>query len=139
MTSKKLRVVFDTNVLIAFLIGKRLGALKTHLANGLVVIVVSDRLLEELLLVTTRPKLRKYFPNEAVAELITLLDVTAEKVNAPAKHALCRDAKDNFLLDLIEHAKVDYLVTGDQDLLMLHPFGSTQIVTPTFFSSMLLE
>jgi predicted nucleic acid-binding protein len=31
----------------------------------------------------------------------------------------CRDPKDQMFLDLAQSAKVDYLVTGDEDLLVL--------------------
>lgn len=33
-----------------------------------------------------------------------------------------RDPKDNFLLDLIDFSKADYLVTGDKDLIFHNSF-----------------
>jgi len=44
-----------------------------------------------------------------------------------------RDPKDNFLLDLIDFSKADYLVTGDKDLLAHHPFKTAQIITAASF------
>jgi predicted nucleic acid-binding protein len=44
-----------------------------------------------------------------------------------------RDLKDNFLLDLIDFSKADYLITGDKDLLELNPFKTAQILTPQEF------
>ena len=46
---------------------------------------------------------------------------------------MSRDPKDNFLLDLIDFSKADYLVTGDKDLLEHNPFKTAQILTPNEF------
>ena len=46
---------------------------------------------------------------------------------------LCRDPKDNKFLELAADGQADYLITGDQDLLVLHPFQATQIFTPAQF------
>ena len=35
---------------------------------------------------------------------------------------VCRDPKDNYLLALAKDAKADFLITGDQDLLVLKIF-----------------
>jgi len=51
---------------------------------------------------------------------------------------LCKDPKDNFLLDLIEGSKADVLVTGDKDLLKLNPFNLTHIITPKQFEQFLI-
>ncbi|WP_281163572.1 putative toxin-antitoxin system toxin component, PIN family [Psychroflexus tropicus] len=46
---------------------------------------------------------------------------------------LCRDPKDNFLLNLLVDSKADYLITGDDDLLVLDKMERTQIMTFTEF------
>ena len=81
--------------------------------------------------------MKKYFPKESVHELIELLDTIAEKVEISPKFFISRDPKDNFLLDLIEFSKANYLVTGDKDLLILNPFKSAKIITPQNFESIL--
>jgi len=40
----------------------------------------------------------------------------------------CRDEKDNFLLALARDGKADFLVTGDDDLLILGKFEGTEIL-----------
>ena len=42
---------------------------------------------------------------------------------------ICRDEKDNFLLNLSVDGKADYLVTGDKDLLVLEMINKTRILT----------
>ncbi|MFD1631549.1 putative toxin-antitoxin system toxin component, PIN family [Pseudopedobacter beijingensis] len=59
MTSKKtIRVIFDTNVWISFLIGKRLTRIKQHIINGDIQLIVTNQLLNELRVVTSREKLK---------------------------------------------------------------------------------
>ena len=47
----------------------------------------------------------------------------------------CRDAADLHVLGLAETGQADYLITGDEDLLVLGQFGSCKIVTPRQFWS----
>jgi len=49
----------------------------------------------------------------------------------------CRDTKDNFLLNLAIDGKVDYLVTGDKDLLVLEKVGKTRVVTLAKFTELI--
>ena len=46
---------------------------------------------------------------------------------------LCRDFKDDMFLELALAAKADFLITGDADLLALHPFNQTAILTPATY------
>ncbi|MBK9332385.1 MAG: putative toxin-antitoxin system toxin component, PIN family [Ignavibacteria bacterium] len=133
MKEKNFRVIFDTNVWISFLIGKSLSIVKKFIFENKITIIVSQQLIDELTEVTGRKKIRKYFPNESVLELIDLLETIAEIFVVKPTHFICRDQKDNFLLDLIEFSKADYLVTGDKDLLELTPFQTATILTPNNF------
>lgn len=67
------KVIIDTNLWISFLIGKRLGSLKQILVENQIELVLSEELLGEMVQVTQRPKLRRYFPEETVGELIRFL------------------------------------------------------------------
>ncbi|MDO8897986.1 MAG: putative toxin-antitoxin system toxin component, PIN family [Bacteroidales bacterium] len=66
-------------------------------------------------------------------ELVELLETIAITVEIKPTHFINRDPKDNFLLDLIDYSKADYLVTGDKDLLAHNPFKSAKILTPAAF------
>jgi len=135
----KIKVVFDTNIWISFLIGKRLSVVEKYVSNHQLIIVTTDQLIKEIKKVTDRESLRKYFPYSKVLELIRFLETFAEKYEITPQHFICRDPKDNFLLDLIAISKADYLVTGDKDLLTLHPFESTAILTPVDFEKILTD
>ncbi len=133
MKAKNIKVIFDTNVWISFLIGKRLSFIKHYIASGQITIVTTEQLLKEIKEVTSRDRLKKYFAEESVIELLELLDVIAEKVEIKPTYFINRDPKDNFLLDLIDFSQADYLVTGDKDLLVHNPFKSATILTPANF------
>ena len=137
MTAKRVKVIFDTNVWISFLIGKRLTRIKKHISDRKLTIVITEQLLTELRVVTGREKLKKYFPENSVKELIELLETIGDKVEIKPVHFINRDPKDNFLLDLIDFSQADFLVTGDKDLLELDPFKTARILSPTEFEKQL--
>lgn len=135
---KTVKVVFDTNIWISYLIGKYLGSLTKLIANNSLTLIFSYQLLDELETVTQKPKLRKYFPQQKVNELLELIKIVGRFYDVIPTHSLCRDPKDNFLLDLIDISNGDYLITGDKDLIELNPFKSTRILTPAEFEHELL-
>jgi uncharacterized protein len=139
MQVKSIRVIFDTNVWISFLIGKRLSIIKHYISSGQITIVTTQQLLTEIKEVTSRERLKKYFPKQSVTELLQLLETIADNVSIQPTHFINRDPKDNFLLDLIDFSKADYLVTGDKDLLLHNPFLAATILPPASFEKTLLE
>lgn len=133
MKNSSVKVIFDTNVWISFLIGKNLKKIKEYISDGRITIIVTSQLLDEIRIVTGRKKLLRYFPKESVDELIELLETIGENVKIKPTHFISKDPKDNFLLDLIDFSKADYLITGDKDLLEHNPFKSAQIISPAEF------
>ncbi|MBP6411680.1 MAG: putative toxin-antitoxin system toxin component, PIN family [Pseudarcicella sp.] len=45
-------VIFDTNVWISFLIGKRLSIIKSYISNGQITLITTQQLLNEIKVVT---------------------------------------------------------------------------------------
>jgi predicted nucleic acid-binding protein len=43
---------------------------------------------------------------------------------------VCRDPKDDFILECAVTGNADRIVTGDKDLLSLDPYGPIRILTP---------
>ena len=68
-----------------------------------------------------------------------MLKTISEKIEIKPTHFINRDSKDNFLLDLIDFSKADYLVTGDKDLLLHNPFKSAKILTAANFEIALVN
>jgi len=129
MPEKKHRVVIDTNLWISFLLTRDFSKLDRFLLTDRTIILISQELLEEIVEVAERPKFRKYFDLTELTELLVKLRQNAELVQVSSQVAVCRDDKDNFLLSLAIDGAATHILTGDKDLLVLHPFGEVQIQT----------
>lgn len=92
-----------------------------------------EQIIEEVNLVTQRPKLQKYFPATKVQELFQLLRIIGFWVEITSEVAICRDSKDDYLLALAKDSQADFLITGDADLLTLGNFEGTEILTDQDF------
>lgn len=128
-SQKPSKIIIDTNIWISFLIGKELQDLKDLIVSEKVKVITTDQLINEIRLVTSRDKLKKYFNQDKVSDLISLLDILADKVKIKKNDKVCRDPKDDFLLALSKQSRANYLITGDKDLLDIKVFGRTKIVT----------
>ncbi|MGB3262788.1 MAG: putative toxin-antitoxin system toxin component, PIN family [Microcoleus sp.] len=129
-----IKVIIDTNLWISFLIGKELANLKQLIVEGVIQVVLCEQIIEEINLVTQRPKLQKYFPVTKVQELLELLRIIGLWIEVTSEVSICRDAKDNYLLALAKDSQADFLITGDADLLTLVNFEGTKISTYKDFS-----
>jgi putative PIN family toxin of toxin-antitoxin system len=78
-------------------------------------------LLGELAAVATRPQLSKRVPTWSTdtAALLALLEREPMVALTGTSHG-CRDPKDDAVTETALAGRVDYLVTGDQDLLDVH-------------------
>ncbi len=132
-----MRVVVDTNIWISFLIGKLLTGLKSHILSGKVEIVTTHEQIEEINAVVRRPKFSKYFNDEDIEELLFLVFKTSRFIKIEKKIEDCRDKKDNSILEIAAHGKVDYIVTGDRDLTDLDPYNDIRIITYHEFDNVL--
>ncbi len=127
--NESFKVIIDTNLWISFLIGKQLSSLKDLLVNQKIQPIFSAQLLEEINIVTKRPKLQQYFSPVKVADLIDFLQVIGLVIEVKSTVNICRDLKDNYLLALAKDSNADYLITGDLDLLIIKEFEGTKILT----------
>ena len=133
----KIRVVVDNNCWISFLIGRRLSKLVDLLSNERVISVICSELLAELRDVTSRPKFAKYFNQSDVESLIDFMQIIGETIEPQQSVKICRDAADDYLLALAAEAKAEYLVTGDDDLLVIKEIDGCQIVDVSTFEQII--
>jgi putative PIN family toxin of toxin-antitoxin system len=96
-------------------------------------ILISNDVLSELINVLSRSKFDRYITSEIREDFLAGLMLEAEIVPITEKITACRDPKDNKFLELAISSYADYLLTGDQDLLVLHPFRNLQIITVSNF------
>lgn len=120
-----LRVVLDTNVVISSLLFRsgRLSQLRHSWQDKRFVAVVCHQTMTELVRVLgyKKFKLSQADANNILALYMPYVEAHTLKSSANIVHVpRCRDPKDQIFLDLADSAMVDYLVTGDEDLLVLN-------------------
>jgi putative PIN family toxin of toxin-antitoxin system len=126
---KSKSVILDTNLWISFLISKYYSFLDNFVLKGKVKLIFSEELFNEFISIAERPKFKKYFSDSDINQLIQMIDKYGILIKVVSEIKLCRDIKDNFLLNLAVDSKADFLVTGDKDLLEIKNIQLTKIVT----------
>jgi putative PIN family toxin of toxin-antitoxin system len=129
-----MRVVFDTNVVVSAML-LPLSIPRQTLARALREgrLLISAATITELDAVIHLPKFDKYLSEEERIEFLTTLVHEAELVNVVERVADCRDPRDNKFLELAVSGRATHVVTGDSDLLVLHPFRGITVVSPSEF------
>lgn len=124
-----MKILFDTNLWISFMIGRRLASLRDVLNRHDVEVYISEQELEEIRTVIERPKFDKlisqetrYYFFEMVYDVCLFTDITVEAVSP------IRDPKDLYLLSMAESVPVDYIVSGDGDLTDLEVHNGIPII-----------
>lgn len=90
-----------------------------------------------------RPKFDRYQPTETRREFAAFLCQRAALFAVSETQVLsvdpaCRDPKDNKFLALLQARAADVLISSDGDLLVLHPWNGTSILTPAAFIEKLM-
>jgi len=136
-----MRVVVDVNILVRALIKPdgTVGPILQRLRDGAFTLLYSESILEELLDVLSRPRIRaKYqLEDDDIETVLLLVLLRGEPVTPSRRVTACRDPLDNKFLEVAVAGEADVVVSGDQDLLVLNPFEGIQIVTAATFLAML--
>lgn len=125
------RLVLDTNVFVsALLFESSTPARVLDHAFDRCQLIFTDNTQRELIATMTSVKLDRYV---ALARREALLLRVAPLIELAAVWQLvrvCRDPHDDAVLEAGVNGAADAIVTGDKDLLSLHPFSGIRIVTP---------
>jgi putative PIN family toxin of toxin-antitoxin system len=128
------RVVVDNNVLIRrLLLPSAIPARAVRKAVETGQLLVSEPVLAELADVLSRQKFDRYVSIEDRQQFFRLLGRVAEIVPIVYTIHACRDPTDDKFLELAVNGSADLIVTGDNDLLVLNPFRSIPIITPSHY------
>lgn len=139
-----IRAVLDTNVLISGLIsasGPPRQIIDSWLAREFT-LVTSPYLIEEVHHVLTYPRIAsrlKLSEHELMVlfdKLVSLAEVELKIVPLPG---VTRDPKDDAVIACAFASKADYVVSGDQDILVLHAYEGIQMIAPVGFLDILVE
>lgn len=128
-SSNRIRLIVDTNIWISSLIGKKLVGFREMLMLPCFELITTPHLIEEILIVTSRPKFQKYFHPEDVQAFICWMHENMTCIEIGDVPRRCRDPKDDYLLELAVQSKAIYLVSGDDDLLEIGHIEGCTIMT----------
>ena len=127
-----MKVVFDTNVLVAAFVtegvcAKLLGRARRKQLD----LVISPFILKEF----EKVLLKKLSASREQMRTAAKLLSEAAQIVSPASivSGVCRDPDDDQILSCALSAEADYLVTGDSDLLELREFRKIKILPPGAF------
>lgn len=130
------RVVIDTNVFISGMLSNTstpARVVEHSMEHGQ--LLASTDTLRELMTRLMAPKFDRYLSRERRDALLARLAPIVEVVEIVQRVRASRDANDDQFLEVALNGRADVLVSGDRDLLALHPFRGTAILTPTAYLS----
>jgi putative PIN family toxin of toxin-antitoxin system len=96
-------------------------------------LLMSMAVASELTEVVRREKFDRYLSRRRREELLAGTIRDSEFLDVTVTIQMCRDPKDDKFLELAVEGHASAIVTGDADLLALHPFQGILIVTPHDF------
>ena len=115
-----IKAVIDTNVWISALLNPfgYPAKIRKSFEKGVFQVVVSEAMLEELVDVLSRPRIREKYDitPEDIEEVLTLIEHRSEYVLLSGDIEICRDKDDNLIIETAIKGKAGYLVTRDDDV-----------------------
>ncbi len=131
---KKNSFVIDTNILMsAFLLKHSPTTLAYEKAKQSGSIVASKETYNEFCDVFVRSKFDKYISLPKRLTIINELRNVLAFIKTHETITDCRDPKDNKFLELAVSANAACIITGDNDLLVLHPYRTIAIINASYF------
>jgi putative PIN family toxin of toxin-antitoxin system len=130
------KVVFDTNILIAAFLTEGICAkLLIRARRRDFDLILCDGILQEF-----KRVLKKKFtasPREISEALIILSEAAPDILEqTDSITPICRDSDDDFILACARDSVADYVVTGDEDLLVLKNYEGISILNPREFEKL---
>lgn len=127
------RFVLDTNVVISSILFPGSVVHRAMLRAQTGRILASDATALELIEVLNRPRFDGYIEASIRQALAEEYVNASELIQIPFPIRACRDPRDDKFLEVALHGRANVIITGDQDLLVLHPLQEIAILTPAKF------
>ena len=125
------RLVLDTNTLVSgVLLGDSVPGKAVRMAVTEDLMLMSEDSLYELADVLSQKKFDRYISVEDREEFVRLVLRVVEIVPIVRAVHACRDEADNRILEVAVNGDAELIVSGDSDLLTLHPFRGIPVLKP---------
>jgi len=124
-----MNIVVDTNIFISsFFWGGNPRKIMERIINGDDNLFICKEILQETASVMARQKFN--VNDEYIARFIHSIEEVAYHIILTGMiQQVCRDSKDDKIIECALLANADYIITGDADLLILKEFKGIKIVT----------
>lgn len=134
-----MKVILDTNIWISFLIGHRSQLMRSILTDSRIDVYVCPQLIAEIKDVASRAKIAKYLMPNDVTDMFAIINAFCHNTDLKTEVAYnsVRDPKDIYILSLAETIGADYIVSGDEDLLVIGQHNNTHIIMLADFKLMI--
>jgi putative PIN family toxin of toxin-antitoxin system len=121
-------LVFDTNIWISLAINKQLDFFTPLYNNKKIMIASCEEMINELIIVLSRPKFSKYFPENYIEKFIKFHQSITINYKLPVIESVVADDKDNYLFALCKITNAHFFITGDKLLLNINKYHNTSVV-----------
>jgi len=124
-----LKLVLDTNIYIsAFYWGGNSQKVINRIIEGIDELFITDQIINEISDVMARPKFKT--EKEIIVGYINTIKNSSKKINIEGKiKGICRDKNDDDKIECAVTSEADFLLTGDNDLLVIKNYNNIRILT----------
>ena len=124
-----MKLVLDTDIFVsAFFRGGNPQKIIDRIIEGMDELFISNEILNEVAAVMLRPKFKT--EGEIIDKYIHAIEKIGKKVYITGKvKGVCRDKEDDDKIECGLLSDADYLITGDDDLLILGNYQKIKIIT----------
>ena len=126
-----MNILLDSNVLIAAFTTRGLCKSVFEVCLSRYTIAISNHILDEIMKILCN---KFKMPELNVNKIISFLKEYCILIKSNKLEGnICRDKEDEKVLSICNNIKINYLITGDKDLLVLEKYNNTPIISPREF------
>jgi putative PIN family toxin of toxin-antitoxin system len=125
-----MRIVIDSNIFISsFFWGGKPRKIFERVVNGFDELYITDEIINEIQRVMNSNKFT--VNSNDIKDYIYIIEKYSKKiVSRDNKKSISRDIDDDKILQCGIDGNVDYIITGDNDLLVLNEYNKIKIIKP---------
>ena len=125
-----MKIVLDSNIFVSSFFWKgNPRRVFDRVTNGQDELFITEEILEEISTVLSRKKFD--LSKKEAEDYVNIIESYSIKIICEEEvENISRDKKDNKILQCGKNGNVDFIITGDDDLLILEKYGNIKIVKP---------
>jgi putative PIN family toxin of toxin-antitoxin system len=140
--TKNRKILIDTDLWISLLLGNKVTELQTLFNHKYLIMYTCQELIDEFIKVASSSRISKHITKRNIAEVLELMEVSCIKgsidLTATARKIFATRTRvvyysDLYLIPLSDTENIDYIVTGDKDLLRQLRHIDTKLMSFTTF------